>query len=94
MAPGCDHGVRIPQVHLLFGHAGGPAAAIRSGSADVAILHAPFDQRDLDTELLLAEPRVAVMSADHRLAKRRDLRRADLAGEPMPRWVWLSTWLR
>jgi DNA-binding transcriptional LysR family regulator len=78
---------RMPEAHLLFGHPGGPATAVRSGAADVAVLRAPFDQRGLDTELLLAEPRIAVLPAGHRLASRRELRRADLAGEPMPRWA-------
>jgi DNA-binding transcriptional LysR family regulator len=78
---------RMPPVNVLFGHPGGPAAAIRDGAADVAILRAPFDQRRLDTELLLTEPRVAVLPAGHRLAARAELRRADLAGEPMPRWA-------
>ncbi len=59
----------------------------RGGAADVAILRAPFDQRGLDTELLLTEPRVAVLSAGHPLAGRPELRRADLAGQPMPRWA-------
>jgi DNA-binding transcriptional LysR family regulator len=83
----CAGNALVPEVNLLFGHPGGPAAAIRGGRADVAILRAPFDQRGLDTELLLTEPRIAVLPADHRLACRRELRHADLAGEPMPRWA-------
>jgi DNA-binding transcriptional LysR family regulator len=83
----CARDPRMPQLHVMFGHPGGPAAAVRSGAADVAILRAPFDRRGLDTELLLTERRLAVLPADHRLAGRAELRRADLAGEPMPRWA-------
>ncbi|WP_063043837.1 LysR family transcriptional regulator [Nocardia pseudovaccinii] len=75
-----------PTVRVLFGHPGGPAAAVRDGAADLAILHAPFDERGLDSELLLVEPRVAVLSAHHPLARRRVLHRGDLAGEKMPHW--------
>jgi DNA-binding transcriptional LysR family regulator len=77
----------MPPVHLLFGHPGGPAAALRAGVADVAILRSPFDQRGLDWDILLTEPRVAALPAGHRLAARRRLCRADLAGEVMPRWA-------
>jgi DNA-binding transcriptional LysR family regulator len=83
----CARDPGMPRVHILFGHPGGPAAAVRAGAADVAILRSPFDQRGLDTELMLTEPRVAVLPAGHRLAGRPELRRADLAGEPMPRWA-------
>jgi DNA-binding transcriptional LysR family regulator len=86
----CARDPWMPRLHVLFGHPGGPAAAVRGGAADVAILRAPFDQRGLDTELLLTEPRLAVLPADHRLAGRAELHRADLAGEPMPRWAGQS----
>ncbi|HEX4225046.1 MAG TPA: LysR substrate-binding domain-containing protein [Pseudonocardiaceae bacterium] len=76
-----------PTVDLLFGHPGGPAAAVRAGAADVGMAHAPFDQHGLDSEPLQVEPRVAVLPADHRLAGRTELRRAELAGEPMPHWT-------
>jgi DNA-binding transcriptional LysR family regulator len=83
----CTGNPLIPPVHILFGHPGGPAAAVRAGAADAAILRAPFDPRGLDTELLLTEPRVAVLPAAHRLAGQAELKRADLAHEPMPRWA-------
>jgi DNA-binding transcriptional LysR family regulator len=83
----CAEDPGLPEVRIMFGHPGGPADAVRAGVADAAILRAPFDRRGLDTELLLVEPRVAVLPADHRLAGLRELRRADLAGEPMPRWA-------
>jgi DNA-binding transcriptional LysR family regulator len=82
----CAREPGMPEAHILFGHPGGPAAAVRQGAADVAILRAPFDRRGLDAELLLTEPRVAVLPARHRLAGRAVLRRNDLAGEPIPRW--------
>jgi DNA-binding transcriptional LysR family regulator len=83
----CAQDQQIPEVRILFGHPGGPAAAVRSGIADVAILRTPFDSHGLDTELLLTEPRVAVLPAGHPLAARPHLRRADLTGQPMPHWA-------
>jgi len=83
----CAQDPQIPEVRLRFEQSGGPAAALRSGAVDVAILRTPFDQRGLDTELLMVEPRVAVLPKSHRLAGRRVLRRADLLGEPIPRWA-------
>jgi DNA-binding transcriptional LysR family regulator len=83
----CARDPQVPEIRLQFGHPGGPAAAVRAGTADVAILRAPFDQRGLDAEPLRTEPRVAVLPAHHPLAARTELHRADLAGEPMPRWA-------
>ncbi|MET9356129.1 LysR family transcriptional regulator [Streptomyces sp. NPDC006617] len=51
---------------------------LRAGDADVALVHAPFDGTGLDTETLAAEPRVAVLAADHPLAARDRLELADL----------------
>ncbi|MYS72507.1 LysR family transcriptional regulator, partial [Streptomyces sp. SID5926] len=51
---------------------------LRAGEADVALVHAPFDGTGLDTETLAAEPRVAVLAANHPLAARDRLELADL----------------
>ncbi|MCL3816944.1 LysR family transcriptional regulator [Aeromicrobium wangtongii] len=63
---------------------------IRTGRADVAILHKPFDDTTgLDTEELLTEGQVVVLPAGHPLTAKDELRLADLDGLtdlPMPRW--------
>jgi DNA-binding transcriptional LysR family regulator len=83
----CAADPHVPEVRIVFSRAGDMTAAVRGGMADAAILRAPFDSRGLDAEVLLAEPRVAALPADHRLAGHREIRQADLAGEPMPRWA-------
>ncbi|WP_433175561.1 LysR family transcriptional regulator [Actinoallomurus sp. CA-150999] len=62
------------------------AALLRDGRADVAFLHTVHDLSGFDTEELLVEDQVAVLPADHPLARRGSLRTADLAGETLPRW--------
>ena len=86
VAQRCAQDPQMPEVHVLFGHYGEQVAALRDGTADVALLRTPFDARGLDTEVLLVEPRVVALPAEHRLAGRRELCRADLAEEPLPRW--------
>ncbi|GAA4634716.1 LysR family transcriptional regulator [Actinoallomurus vinaceus] len=62
------------------------AALVRDGRADVALLHTVHDLSGFDTEELLVEDQAAVLPADHPLAHRASLRRADLEGETLPRW--------
>ena len=69
---------------------GQQARLLRSGRADVALLHRPFDDTSgLDTEELLTEGQVAVLPVGHPLTTRRELRLADLddlPDLPQPRW--------
>ncbi|MEV4391042.1 LysR substrate-binding domain-containing protein [Nonomuraea sp. NPDC049607] len=69
---------------LLLGGRNEQAPALRDGRADVALLVTPFDDRDLDTEPLLTEPRLVALSAADPLAARPRLSVADLAGRPLP----------
>ena len=43
-------------------------AMLRNGRADVALLRTPFDERGLDHESLVTEPRIVALSAAHPLA--------------------------
>jgi len=79
-----------PAVHVLVGSWGQPEALLREGRADVALLRSPFNPRGIEVDELLCEPRLAALPAGHRLAARARLRRADLAGEPLPRWAGAS----
>lgn len=55
---------------------------LRSGEADAALVHAPYDRTGLDTETLAVEPRLAVLAASHPLAARDRLGLADLGLGP------------
>jgi DNA-binding transcriptional LysR family regulator len=70
---------------------GQQAGLLRDGRADVALLHGPYDDMSgFDAEELLTQRAVAVLPRAHRLARRRSLHMADLAGETMPRWPGMS----
>jgi DNA-binding transcriptional LysR family regulator len=56
---------------------------VRDGRVDVALLRTPFDPRGLDVDALTSEPQVALLACEHRLAGRRRLHVADLAGQPI-----------
>ncbi len=71
-------------MELLLGGRGEQVPALRDGRADIALLPAPFDDRDLDVEPLVTEPRLLALAADDPLAARSCLRLADLAGRSLP----------
>ncbi|MEV6924312.1 LysR substrate-binding domain-containing protein [Dactylosporangium sp. NPDC051485] len=63
------------------------AAMLRSGRADVALLHHPQnDLRGLASEALSVERRVVALAEGHPLATRDSVCLADLAGETVPQW--------
>ena len=61
------------------------AAMLLDGRVDVAYVRLPIDETGLRVTPLFTEPRVVVLSADHRLAGKELLTEADLAGEPL---IW------
>jgi DNA-binding transcriptional LysR family regulator len=71
-------------VELLLGGRGEQAPALRDGRADVALLPTPFDDRGLDKEPLLTEPRLVALAADDPLAARDSLCLADFRGRSLP----------
>ncbi|QXG75927.1 LysR family transcriptional regulator [Modestobacter sp. L9-4] len=78
------------QVEVLLCGPGEQVGLLRTGRADVAVLHHPFDDTaGLDVEELHTEGQVAVLPAGHPLTVRTDLRLGDLADVPelpLPRW--------
>jgi DNA-binding transcriptional LysR family regulator len=56
-------------------------AVLHDGRADVSYIRLPADQSGLQIQPLLAEPRVAVLPAGHRLAGKDTIAIADLADE-------------
>lgn len=77
-------------VDLLLCEAHQQQRLLRSGKADAALLHLPFDTTDgLDTEILSTEGQVAILPAAHPLAGRSHLRTAEvtaLTDLPPARW--------
>jgi DNA-binding transcriptional LysR family regulator len=79
------------EVDVLFGGVSDRVEFLRDGRADMALLYTPLDDlAGLHHVTLLTEDRVAVLPREHRLARRRKLRLADLDGEVMPRWQGLG----
>jgi DNA-binding transcriptional LysR family regulator len=59
------------------------AGELGDGTVDVAVVRLPVNDPSLETQIVFEEPRVAVLSADHPLARRETLTLADLRGEPL-----------
>lgn len=59
-------------------------ATLRSGAADIALLHASSELPEFDTVDLLTERQVVVLPRNHRLAARTSVCMADLECEPRP----------
>ncbi|SMC54662.1 LysR family transcriptional regulator [Lentzea albidocapillata] len=81
-------------VEVLLCEVGEQAGLLRDGSADVALMHRPFDDlAGFDTEDLLTEGQVAILPAAHPLAARDQLTFAearDVPGLPIARWPQLD----
>ncbi|HEY0535083.1 MAG TPA: LysR family transcriptional regulator [Actinoplanes sp.] len=76
----------VPVDVLLCGP-GEQERLLRDGRADAALLHRPFDSTTgFDVEELHTEGQVALLPAGHPLASSSQLRMAELAGLPLPRW--------
>ena len=71
-------------VELVLGGRGEQEPALRDGRGDVALLPTPFDDRGLDVESLLTEPRLVALAADDPLAARSVLRLAGLVDRTLP----------
>jgi DNA-binding transcriptional LysR family regulator len=87
-------------VEVLMSGIGERARALRDGSADVALLHAPYeDLTGFDTEELMTETQVVVVPEGHRLAGREHA--TARTGRPKrhiscrwSRWAVPSSWRR
>jgi DNA-binding transcriptional LysR family regulator len=67
---------------------GEQADLLRAGEGDLALLHAHLqDLTGLDTEELLRDPVVVLVSRDHRLSTRTEIRLAELRQDPTPLWT-------
>ncbi|MFD3400062.1 LysR family transcriptional regulator [Kribbella sp. NPDC058693] len=84
-------------VEMMLCGPGEPEGLLRTGRADVALLHRPYDTTaGFDTEELHTEQQVAVLPAGHPLANRAQLSLDEINAQtdlPLPRWPgWDGTY--
>lgn len=84
-----------PPIDVVLCEIGEQAGLLRDGTADVAVMHRPFDDFDgIDAVDLYSEDQVAIVPASHPLAQRRSLTMAEVSSVPdlpMARWP-LADW--
>ncbi|MFF3484253.1 LysR family transcriptional regulator [Streptomyces sp. NPDC002701] len=83
------------QVRTVHLHWDDPAAALLEGRVDMVVARLPFPTDRLQVTPLYDEPRVLVVSVDHRLASRKSVTLDDIADEPLPRMpdeAWNAFW--
>lgn len=82
-------------IEVVLCEIGEQAGLLLDGTADVAVMHRPFDDFDgIDAVDLYSEPQVAIVPASHPLARRRSLTMAEVVAVPdlpMARWP-LADW--
>jgi DNA-binding transcriptional LysR family regulator len=78
------------EVDVLLCEIGGQGQLLRNGTADVAIVHSPYDVLSgLETAEIVTEGQVAIVPAAHPLARRTSLTMAEVSGVPdlpIARW--------
>jgi len=82
-------------VDVVLCEIGEQAGLLRDGTADIAVMHRPFDDfTGIDAVDLYSEPQVAIVPASHPLGRRRSLTMAEVSSVPdlpMARWP-LADW--
>jgi DNA-binding transcriptional LysR family regulator len=63
----------------------GQTDCLRTGRADLSLVRLPIDERDLEHQVLISEPRVAGLAITHPLAARTALSICELEAEPIIR---------
>ncbi len=80
----------VPAIRLRLCEVGEQARLLRQGLADIEVMHRPYDDLDrFETVDLMVESQVAIVPADHRLARRDQLTLDEVSGVPdlpMARW--------
>jgi len=82
----------VRTLHLAWNE---PRPALLDRSVDAAVARLPFPTNRLHVTVLYDEPRVLLVSRDHRLAGRQSVTFDDIAGEPVPREpdpTWSAFW--